>query len=207
MIITGSSGAGCRKLMQMLNQAAQHVIAVMVDYEALVTIKDLDRPIIMIRDPRDVLCEKTPNGNYVTNGDRSAYGGKGLVKFNKVALQNYTELEFYRYEHLAARPMQTQQRIADYWKVEFKYDFEDFMPKGFMSVGIWKDNRQRIRQQFDAFPELFGQVRALGYEQDDDWYAEVLANTEPQEYQGVPPKMVGVNPKGVKISFKMGTMN
>lgn len=194
--------------------------------EALTTIKDLKKPIIMIRDPRAVLTsEFMKQGHYLVAGDVHSNGKHaGLIKNYEVARRNYKEENFFRYEHLVSRPDQMQARIEGYWDLEFDAEFSDYpvLPRlnklsdmwrkklqgvrPLDSGHDWKDHMPRIRQQFDAFPDLFGIVRALGYEENDDWYREVLENTEPQPYKRPNSNVVVAQPKGVKIAFKGTTI-
>ena len=192
------------------------------DPDALCTIPDLKRPIIMVRDPRAVLTsEFIEPGHYLVAGDVLSNGKHpGLIKNHTVMRRNYYEENIFRYEQLVHIPDQMQHRIGDYWKLEFDWEFSDWpdLPRlpeisqmwakkmggrrPIDSGHDWREHMQRVRQQFDAFPELFNIVTDLGYEEDDSWYQEVLDCTEPQKYKRPIKSVATVKPKGLKIGFK-----
>ncbi len=194
------------------------------DPAALTTISDLRDPIIMVRDPRAIVTSEYMKPEaYLVAGDVHMNGkDKGVIKNMRVALKNYAPHNIFYYEHLVARAEQVQTRLESYWGLEYEGSFDDYpnttllrnsrLPdmwsrklNGLREIDKghdWRDHLQRVRQQFDAFPELFDLTIQLGYEKDRAWYEEVMDNTKPQDYQRPTKRTASVNPKGLAIGFK-----
>jgi len=186
---------------------------------ALTGIPKLDKPIIMIRDPRAVLTS-TFNDDYFVSGNYCQNGRDYGVLKNYKVMTDYPDVCIYRYEHLVARPDQMQDQIGEYWGLQFVEEFSTWprFPEEKMTAVSktwadkmnevrpidtghnWRDHMQRVRQQFDAFPDLHDIMVKYGYEPDRKWYDEVLDSTVPQALDE-PSSAVTVKPKPLKLKL------
>lgn len=189
---------------------------------AIYEIPNIYRPLIMIRDPRAVLTSKMDRRGYFVSGDYCFNGKDPGVLPTFEAIKRYEPRDVFRYEHLVQRPDGFQEQVGQHWGIDFRFEFSmwpvfdqatmkeinrQWGPKlhgirSFDKGHNWRDHMPRIRQQFDQHPRLFEVVRAWGYEEDDDWYQEVLDSTEAQEPEPRKQRRFVAQPKGVTIGFK-----
>lgn len=240
MIITGCSRSGTSLLLALLyctvrnkevlikgelNEGANHGNKISKNPSAVIEVPNLKRPCIMVRDPRSIVTSQWHTGEYFIGGDFCKNGKDPGVVPSFKAMMTYPAETYFHYEHLIRRPDQFQDRLGQYWGLEYSNEFSEWprFPKEkmervsavwgrkmnkvrpFDDGHDWRDHMPRIRQQFDAFPELAGCVTVFGYETSTDWYQEVLDCTEPQDYTPPKKKVHVAKPRGLTIKMSMKT--
>lgn len=218
MIVTGISRSGTSLLLCLLyctvinkrvdirgerSAGWKNVREITKNPEALTTIQRMQKPCIMIRDPRALVTSLWNNDQYYISADAIKNGRQPGVLKNFECVKMYSEQHIYRYEHLTKRPDQFQDQLGQQWGLDYNAEFSDWPDfsqqkmkeinrqwgkklNGIRPIDLghnWRAHLQRIRQQFDAFPRLHALVCEYGYEQNSDWYDEVLDQT----YSEAPP--------------------
>jgi len=95
-----------------------------------------------------------------------------------------------RYEELTRDPDRIQDELLLTFDFEYQGKFSDFHntepPDTNMRKAInglrpvdrghdWREHKERIRDQFTRFPQMFDILIEMGYEEDNNWYERVLA--------------------------------
>ena len=186
-----------------LNDTSEHADSadtICKNPEALTAIPNIPNPVILVRDPRAVLTSKL-NGKYFVKP-------KELIDCYH-AMKKYTPHSIFRYEHLVARPDQTQAQLGDYWKLTYRNDFSDWpnLPmevnkrlrdkmNGLRAIDIghhYGIHSVVLRKYFDKYPELHDILIDLQYVKNKKWYDEVIRRSD--------------NPVPIKEEFVRGKYN
>lgn len=133
--------------------------------------RPLRRPILMVRDPREIVSSmlSLKGGYFVT-------GAMVLEAFD--AMARYPASSHFRYADLVSNPDKMQERVGEYWELEFSRKFSDFphadvdyLSSATIMNGVrpidrghdWREHRERIEEQFDAAPRLYDVLNAWGF--------------------------------------------
>ena len=148
------------------------------------------RPVIMVRDPRSVITSKMGNtGDYFMDlYTFAARKSKSVGLMHVVlAIAHYMVnggALIVKYEDLGANPNEVQNRVGDYWGLEYNREWSGYpwdLPEehkwvdklnGYRPIDAghdWRDHRGRVNSVLSAHPELQLILELLGYEQDMDW--------------------------------------
>lgn len=151
--------------------------------------------IVCVRDPRDVLCSRHSSrpDSYKIAWDKVMAGKTGQMRVRTEGLleidQQCQAIEdaalLVSYEELVRKPQRVQKRIGKRFRLSFAGSFDRFHeqepPPGLAKqlnglrpvssdrVGIWREHRERIRQQFAECPALQDVLVRRGYERDARW--------------------------------------
>jgi hypothetical protein len=154
--------------------------------------------IVMIRDPRSVLCSKhwqAPD-MYKVSWDwaiKTAVNGevvrmRGLLWMDRLIsfIENPVLVKF---EDLVKDYRNIQTYLGDLFGLEYAGDFCDFYktpipkllslqlngvrPIDESRIDSWKTFPERIKEQFTACPELHALLYKYGYEQNQEWFNEL----------------------------------
>ena len=123
---------------------------------------------------RDIATRTNPGINDVMKAFRSIYGIYAL-----------------KYEELVEHPDLIQQSLAETYQLEFSGKFSEFdetaaVPEQLQGplneiraidkkgLAAWKKHPVRIWEQFTTYPELFGILKELGYEEDTQWFKDMF---------------------------------
>lgn len=150
------------------------------------------KPIIMVRDPRDVLTSHHVSHDrpyFQDLHEWREYHRYVMYHLNRPAREGETAPMLLRYEDLVADVEATQKRVeafigrkgersfADFYKRDRK-DFDSRPLNGVRAVeknlvGRWArdEHRERMREVLRVMPEFPQMLIELGYETDDDWLA------------------------------------
>ncbi len=143
------------------------------------------RVIVMIRDPRDVICSVHAQ----SPGEYHVDAGLSLRQFRFFKrIRRHPRLKAIRYEDLVRDPGGIESELRTWLgdRLGFEHRFDDWhraarpsenairalgsvRPITKSSVGNWRDHPRRIASQIRTHPGLVELVRELGYESSDDW--------------------------------------
>ncbi|MGI9383870.1 MAG: sulfotransferase [Methyloligellaceae bacterium] len=148
--------------------------------------------IVTIRDPRSMVTSRHPVfERYTASWDHYLAGHEDPIEFEPGGIVNLARhiremepfAEIVRYEDLTADPQAVQRRLGRLG-LAFCGTFETFHerePGDWPALGgkrppdpkgkeKWRNDPDRIREQFTACPELFDLVEEYGYEPDRSWF-------------------------------------
>lgn len=148
--------------------------------------------ILCVRDPRSILVSKL-NGDpeYEMYWDRCTHSNQpaneGLIKIHEWVMGTLKYSPFIcRYEDLVMYPLGMQKMLRNYFEFEYKNRFDRFheftipvklrrrlngaRPVEMGKIESWKQNLEKIYDQFTQCEELFEIVKYWGYEKDDKWF-------------------------------------
>lgn len=155
--------------------------------------------IVTIRDPRGMVTSKHPRfDRYTASADFYLAGGAHPIEYRPHGILNTAakirellaarpETPVIRYEELVDDPAAVQQRIGQATGLVFCGRFADFhrhetdewpalrgvRPVDPQGKDKWRNDPDRIREQFTSHPELFDLVEEYGYEPDRSWFEAV----------------------------------
>ena len=156
--------------------------------------------ILMQRDIRDVITSvhhNIPNDYFIgydicyhvygyNNGTKIEPGiGQLLRGYN--LFKNDARTYIIRYEDLVSTPLKVQEALSTHCRLRWKHKFNDIRgvqvnkfykdsnavrPISSTEVSRWRrpEHRERIKEQFTNFPQLFDILIDDGYEEDNSWF-------------------------------------
>lgn len=141
----------------------------------------LDGALVMLRDPREMLCSVYDFGPYKGQPFMSAHStldnaSQGLCE-RWEALRSIVDAYYVRYEDLVTEPRRIQAELADRYGLKYREGrwFDEFHrePHGEHWEGAMNGRRplarsrhldpQRLADQFGKFPELYRVCEEMGY--------------------------------------------
>ncbi len=149
------------------------------------------RVVVMVRDPRDVVCSQhgSSMGSYWVDG-RIALRQAQVLRSSGVQASN--QVAVLKYEDVVRRPSETRDRMKRWLAphVVFNGRAAEELPEGSISpearlamggvrpidvasVGVWRSHLPRIKQQLDSFSGFGRLIEELGYEADCKWQKEL----------------------------------
>ena len=156
------------------------------------------RFIATMRDPRDILTSvhtSVPNDffcdwdyQYFVSDKKIEKNIPGLIPFyEEMCLVEY--LTIIKYEDIVCYPEELQVGLSSMYGFAYHSKFSDWgeqpVPNFFhqalngvrpletSNIGRWTKFPERIKEQFEACPQLFEIVKEFGYEDDDSWFENV----------------------------------
>ncbi len=122
--------------------------------------------IVMIRDPREILAQRSESGEYVISAHSSSIQGSrdcGLVEWWR-ATQALKGALLLRFDHLIQRPDAIQERLG--WSLGIDYQdsrrFSDINPKD-RGGSLTQEQLQRVDSEMESSPELLDLFAEMGY--------------------------------------------
>lgn len=123
--------------------------------------------IVMIRDPRQILAQQHPSGEYVISAHASTIQGSreyGLVEWWRAIRLNLKGAWILRFENLVAQPDVIQILYGARLGVDYQDDrrFSDIKPKD-AGGSLTQDQLQRVESEIESSPELLDVFADMGY--------------------------------------------
>lgn len=147
--------------------------------------------ILCVRDPRSMLVSRVDKDSHFKMSwdhchHRKEKPSAGLIEFHDWILNSmkYSPLVV-RYEELIESPENVQGKIGERFELEYKDEFRNFYKyeippllgcrlNGIRPVMVeeapWKNEQERIEEQFTQCAELFDIVQYWGYEETNAWF-------------------------------------
>lgn len=121
--------------------------------------------IVMIRDPREILAQRHPTGEWVISTHTSNIKGSrdyGLVEW-WLALRTLNGALLLHFNHLLAYPDAVQSLLAKRLRIDYQDDrrFSDIQPKDDRS--LTQEQLQRVDFEVERNPELIDVFAGMGY--------------------------------------------